>query len=80
MNKLQSLTNMVVTDFIDSLIDEMDHEEAVNYVTNKFAEIVMTIIQNPVLNRHEKEAVMEDILQVLKEAGIYDIAYILADD
>jgi hypothetical protein len=70
---------MIVTDFIDNLIDEMEHEEAINYVTSKFAEVISTIIQNPTIPRHEKEMIMEDILMVLKEYGIYDIAYILKD-
>jgi predicted transcriptional regulator YheO len=74
---MRNLTNFIITDFIDQLIDEMDYEDSVNYVTLKFAEIVSTVLENPSIKKKEKEKIMLEILQVLKEHGIYDLAYIL---
>jgi hypothetical protein len=70
-----NLTEMLITSFISELIDEMDFEDALTFLTLKWAEYIGEVINAEDIPREITEETMKDILGVLREVGITDLSY-----
>lgn len=73
---MQSLTNEIVTGYIDALIDEMTIVEAITYITHKWGEMMEFVIENDDIPMPEKDLIIAEIVESLKDYGVNDISYI----
>lgn len=66
---------------VEELIGDMDWYEGIDYFTQKWAEIMKTVLKDSKIPIYEKEQVMANIIDYLKNenTGILDIHYETSD-
>lgn len=68
-----------MSSLVDELIGDMEYEDALTYLTTRWADHIFELLNNPEIPLEIRENTMMNILEILKGAGIQDISYNLVN-